>query len=114
MMRDPMNERDFDAMLENAVPELPPEDIVADVTPWKKSMHRVLIGLALTSLTLNFWALNYILPASGRSSTTSAGQPIPVISARNPSSSGPHTGTETAVGAKQAAVPDVCCMTRTG
>ena len=60
-----MNERDFDSMLESTMSELPPEDIVSEVTPWKKSMHRVLIGLAMSSLTLNFWCLNYILPAIG-------------------------------------------------
>ena len=59
------DERDFDAMLENDIAELPPEDIVHEVTPWKRSMHRVLIGLALATLTLNFWCLNYILPTIG-------------------------------------------------
>lgn len=65
MKFDPMNEKDFDSMLESTMSELPPEDIVSEVTPWKKSMHRVLIGLAMSSLTLNFWCLNYILPAIG-------------------------------------------------
>lgn len=65
MKFDPMNEKDFDSMLESTMSELPPDDIVSEVTPWKKSMHRVLIGLALSSLTLNFWCLNYILPAIG-------------------------------------------------
>ena len=65
MKFDPMNEKNFDSMLESTMSELPPEDIVAEVTPWKKSMHRVLIGLAMSSLTLNFWCLNYILPAIG-------------------------------------------------
>lgn len=59
------SEKDFDSLLESTVSDLPPEDIVRDVTPWKKSMHRVLLGLALTSLTLNFWCLNYILPSLG-------------------------------------------------
>ena len=59
------DERDFDTVLESTMSELPPEDIIAEVTPWKKSMHRVLIGLALSSLTLNFWCLNYIMPAIG-------------------------------------------------
>ncbi len=67
---DPRNENDFDAMLENALdamPEtdLPPEDVVAVVNPWKKAMHRVLIGLAISTVTLNFWCLNYLLPAVG-------------------------------------------------
>ena len=48
-----------------SLPELPPEDIVADVSPWKKAMNRTLTGLALCTVTLNFWCLNYILPAIG-------------------------------------------------
>ena len=60
-----MNDSDFEAMLANSVSELPPDDIIAEVTPWKKSTNRVLIGLALTTVTLNFWCLNYILPAIG-------------------------------------------------
>ncbi len=59
------NDNSFDVMLGNAVSELPPEDIVSAVTPWKRSMHRILFGLALSSLTLNFWCFNYILPAFG-------------------------------------------------
>lgn len=59
------NDKNFDSLLESAVSDLPPEDIVSEVTPWRKSMHRVLIGLALSSLTLNFLCLNYILPALG-------------------------------------------------
>lgn len=60
-----MSDADFEALLENAVPELPPEDVVAKVTPWKKSINRVLTGMALTAITFNFWNLNYILPAVG-------------------------------------------------
>lgn len=60
-----MSENDFEILLENTIPELPPEDIVAEVTPWKKSVNRVLVGMALTAITLNFGCLNYILPAIG-------------------------------------------------
>ncbi len=60
-----MNDKDFETMLESSVSELPPDDIVSEVTPWKKSMNRVLVGLALTTITLNFWYLNYILPVIG-------------------------------------------------
>ncbi len=60
-----MSENDFETLLEKTVPKLPPEDIVAEVTPWKKSVNRVLVGMALTAITLNFWCLNYILPAIG-------------------------------------------------
>lgn len=42
-----------------------PEEIVADVTPWRRAMNRILFGMALCAITLNFWCLNYILPAIG-------------------------------------------------
>ena len=55
----------FEALLAQNVDELPPEEIVADVTPWRRAMERVLFGLALCMVTLNFWCLNYFLPAIG-------------------------------------------------
>lgn len=55
----------FKALLAQSVDELPPEEIVADVTPWRRAMERVLFGLALCMVTLNFWCLNYLLPAIG-------------------------------------------------
>ena len=60
-----MNEKDFESMLEDSFPELPSDDIVAEVTPWKKAMDRVLTGLTLCTVTLNFLRLDYILPAVG-------------------------------------------------
>ena len=61
-----MIDRDFDAMLEGDLAELPPPaDIVDDITPWRKAITRVLTGLALCTVTLNFLLLNYILPAVG-------------------------------------------------
>ena len=57
----------FEALLAQSVDELPPEEIVADVTPWRRAMERVLFGLALCMVTLNFWCLNYLLPAIVRS-----------------------------------------------
>ena len=42
-----MSEKDFDAMLEGSVSETPPEDVVEEITPWKKAMNRVLTGMAL-------------------------------------------------------------------
>lgn len=60
-----MDDPTFETVLKTAVPELPPEDLVSKVTPWKRAVDRVLIGIALTALTLNFWHLAYILPAIG-------------------------------------------------
>lgn len=60
-----MSDTDFEAVLESSVSEVLPEDIVAKVTPWKKSINHILVGMALTAITLNFWCLNYVLPAIG-------------------------------------------------
>lgn len=61
----PVMESDFEALLEECVPELPPVDIVNDVTPWKQAMNRILWGMALTTITFEFWNLDYILPMIG-------------------------------------------------
>lgn len=58
-----LNDEKFDAMLQSGLPELPPEDIVQEVTPWHKAINRALIGIAFNTFTLNFLGLNYILPA---------------------------------------------------
>lgn len=55
----------FEALLTQSVDELPPEEIVAEVTPWRRAMNRILFGMALCAITLNFLCLNYILPAVG-------------------------------------------------
>ena len=59
----PINDAQFDAMLQNSLPELPPEEIVREVTPWHKAIYRALVGIAFNTFTLNFLCLNYILPA---------------------------------------------------
>ena len=59
------NEQELDTLFENILIELPPEDVVNTVTPWKKTMKYILTGIALKTLTLNFLSLNYILPAIG-------------------------------------------------
>ncbi|HZJ75416.1 MAG TPA: hypothetical protein VFD25_02395 [Clostridia bacterium] len=60
-----MNEHNFDEILKIAAPELPPDEIVRKVTPWSKSMNRILVGMALSTVTLNFLALNFIIPTIG-------------------------------------------------
>lgn len=60
-----MNEQEFDALLENALPPQPPDDIVKETTPWRLAIDHILIGLALTNITLNFLGLSYLLPAIG-------------------------------------------------
>ena len=50
-----MNDREFDALLESAAPELPPDDVARDVTPWRRAIGNILGGSALCSITLNFF-----------------------------------------------------------
>jgi len=60
-----MNEAEFEAALHDQLPQLPPEQIVRHVTPWKKAIYRALTGLALTAVTVNLWGLQYLLPIIG-------------------------------------------------
>lgn len=55
----------FEALLQTVLPELPPDGVVKAVTPWRKAIRLALSGLALTTVTLNFWGLNYLFPAAG-------------------------------------------------
>lgn len=50
---------------QNSASKLPPQDIASEETLWKKSINRVLVGMTLTTITLNFGLLDYILPAIG-------------------------------------------------
>lgn len=60
-----MNEEEFDILLEKSLSASLPKEVAQEVTPWKKAMRRVLVGLILSTVTLNFFYLNYILPAVG-------------------------------------------------
>lgn len=59
------DDREFDTMLQSAVFDLPPDDVVSEVNPWRKAIKRIVFGLALTSVMLNFWHLDTILPSVG-------------------------------------------------
>ena len=59
-----MDEQAFSELLTD-VGGLPPEEVVGAVTPWKKAVRRILTGLVLTTITLNFYGLNYLLPLIG-------------------------------------------------
>lgn len=63
-MDDRRLDQDFDRLLAEGL-DAPPEDVFREVTPWRRAMKRILWGLVLGTVTLNFWNLNYILPAAG-------------------------------------------------
>ena len=54
----------FDELLrEDAAALPPPAD--GEITPWRTAMDRILWGMGLTTITLNFLWLDVILPAIG-------------------------------------------------
>ena len=63
--RHSMQETDLDERLKRDIPDPPPEEIIHQVTPWRKAMRQVLIGSAFASITLHAYCLDYILPAVG-------------------------------------------------
>ena len=60
-----MDDNELEAVLRDHLDELPPDDIAANTTPCGEALARILTGLALNAITLNFWGLNYLLPAIG-------------------------------------------------
>ena len=62
---DKMTDLEFEMLLENELPEMPPEEIMKEINPISKSMSRITWGIATTFVTINMWGLNYILQALG-------------------------------------------------
>lgn len=59
------NDKEFDALIESSLGELPPDYLTDEITPWRKATGRVIWGLALCGVTVNVFALDYILPVVG-------------------------------------------------
>ena len=56
----------FDRDMQTLLEQLPEEQLpAARVTPWRQAMRCVLWGIGLTSITLNFWNLQHLLPMVG-------------------------------------------------
>jgi len=61
-----MNDRTWEIMMQEELSQMPlPEGLVQGVTPWRKAMKRILIGLALNTVTFRFFCLQYLLPTLG-------------------------------------------------
>ena len=61
-----MNDLDFENMLQEGLSQLPPTDEMTKViTPWRKAMTRILLGVALTTISFQMLQLQYILPTIG-------------------------------------------------
>lgn len=55
----------LDRLIEDSLDPLPPDDVVDCVSAGKKAFDLIIAGLALSTITLNFLALGYILPLIG-------------------------------------------------
>ena len=62
---DEMDEGTFDALLEESLPDEPPDSVAGGVTPWRTPLRRILVGLALNAVTFQFFGLQYCLPLAG-------------------------------------------------
>ncbi len=60
-----MDDRELERMLQELELDAPDEELTQAVNPWRTAMNRVLWGMALCAITLNFWNLDNILPAIG-------------------------------------------------
>lgn len=56
---------ELESLLAESLSAPPPDVLISEITPWRQAMNRVLTGLALTSITLNFLWLDTILPTIG-------------------------------------------------
>lgn len=61
----PQREERLEEIIQENLPELPPDDIAAGTTPWRRAMTAALWGVALQTLTLNLWLFGYLLPFLG-------------------------------------------------
>ena len=62
---DRLSDLEFDLLLEDTIDAPPPAYLQWEFTPWRRSMHRILWGIVLTTITLNFLNLDTILPGIG-------------------------------------------------
>ena len=60
-----MTDAEFEALLEDNLPPQPPDAVAHDVTPWRKALQYILVGMALTTVTFQVLYLQYILPFAG-------------------------------------------------
>lgn len=61
-----LSDKELESLMQMGASSLPPDDgLVEEITPWRRAMRRALLGIALNLVTLNFWGLNYLLPAIG-------------------------------------------------
>lgn len=61
-----MKDNQFDLLLKNSLPDLPPEDIANKVNPWRKFVFYIIVGLILsTTRLIGIKYLSFIIPTIG-------------------------------------------------
>lgn len=61
-----LSDKELESLMQMGASSLPPDDgLVEEINPWRRAMKQALLGIALNLITLNFWGLNYVLPAVG-------------------------------------------------
>ena len=49
-----LNENDFENLLKNSLNDIPPQNIIDEVSPYKDAIGHIVWGIGLTTITLNF------------------------------------------------------------
>lgn len=62
---DKMTDLEFEMLLENELPEMPPEEIMKEINPISKSMKRIAIGLIISLITIDLFGLKQIMQMIG-------------------------------------------------
>lgn len=58
-------EKEFEKDILDALPEIPPADILKKVIPCRRAMNFIIAGLALSTIRINLFWLQFILPSLG-------------------------------------------------
>lgn len=62
---DKMTDLEFEMLLENELPEMPPEEIMKEINPISRSMKRIAIGLIISLITIDFLGMKQIMQTIG-------------------------------------------------
>lgn len=62
---DKMTDLEFEMLLENELPEMPPEEIMKEINPISKSMKRIAAGILLSTITISYPPAKLIMQLIG-------------------------------------------------
>ncbi len=59
------NERQLEELLQTSLPETSLVENLTGINPFGAAIDKIIAGMVMTTITLNFWNLNYIIPTIG-------------------------------------------------